>query len=296
MKVKNSTTDKDQKEHMDEKEFVIRSVNLNQSHNLDIALMFLLLKAYILMVARFPRRENETLLRRLFPLPAFIIVILAVVSILVLLQQTPTLSTSSFLSSLAISQSAYANHGQEAVLSIDNSTFTPLSLGGGNQVKVLASYTVQNSSIVGQTINAVMRLYASDGTLIKTSSYPSGFIAQNTNSTAELKSTIEDPSIQAVIANLTLTNAAKTEELSNEVSTKVNLQGASLTPTTNTTAIQEEETDVESLQEPVSPQQPLSPQPTAPQPSEEEGIQEENVTQPTLGPEAEAPGIIPPFG
>ena len=259
--------------------------------------MFLLLKAYILMIARFPRRENETLFRRLFPLPAFIIVILAIVSILVLLQQTPTSSISSFLSSLAISQSAYANHGQEAVLSIDNSTFTPLSLGGGNQVKVLASYTVQNSSIVGQTINAVMRLYASDGTLIKTSSYPSGFIAQNTNSTAELKSTIEDPSIQAVIANLTLTNAAKTEELSNEVSTRVNLQGASLTPTTNTTAIQEEETDVESSQVPVfPPQQPLSPQPTAPQPSEEEGIQEENVTQPTPGPEAEAPGIIPPFG
>jgi hypothetical protein len=218
---------------------------------------------------------------------------LAIVSILVLLQQTPTSSISSFLSSLAISQNAYANHGQETVLSIDNSTFTPLTLGGGNQVKVLASYTVQNSSIVGQTINAVMKLYASDGTLIKTSSYPSGFIAQNTNSTAELKSTIEDPSIQAVIANLTLTNAAKTEELSNEVSTRVNLQGAS-TPTTNTTAIQEEETDVESLQEPVSP--PLSPQPTAPQPSEEEGIQEENVTQPTPGPEAEAPGIIPPFG
>jgi hypothetical protein len=258
--------------------------------------MFLLLKAYILMIARFPRRENETLLRRLFPLPAFIIVILAVVSILALLQQTPTSSISSFLSSLAISQSAYANHGQEAVLSIDNSTFTPLSLGGGNQVKVLASYTVQNSSIVGQTVNAVMKLYASDGTLIKTSSYPSGFIAQNTNSTAELKSTIEDPSIHAVIANLTLTNAAKTEELSNEVSTRVNLQGASLTPTTNTTAIQEEETDVKSSQEPVSPQQPLSPQPTAPQPSEEEGIQEENVTQPTPGPEAEAPGIIPPFG
>jgi hypothetical protein len=246
------------------------------------------------MIAKFPRRENEALFRRLFLLPAFIIVILDIVSILVPLQQTPTSSITSFLSSLAITQSAYANHGQEAVLSIDNSTFTPLTLGGGNQVKVLANYTVQNSSIVGQTINAVMRLYASDGTLIKTSSYPSGFIAQNTNSTAELKSTIEDPSIQVVIANLTLTNAAKTEELSNEVSTRANLQGASLIPTANTTA-QEEETDVKSSQVPVSTQQPLS-QPTPPQPSEEEEIQEENATQPTAGPEAEAPGIIPPFG
>ena len=38
-----------------------------------------------------------------------------------------------------------------------------------------------------------------------------------------------------------LTNAAKTEAISNEISTTVNLQGASLTPTTNTTAISEEE-------------------------------------------------------
>src|ERR687897_3617474 len=250
------------------------------------------------MIIKFPRRENEKLFQRLFSLPgAFIIVTLVIVSMLIpLQQQTPTSSISSLLLSLPITQSAFANHGQEVVLSLDNSTFTPLTLGGGNQVKVLLNYAVQNSSIVGQTINAVMKLYASDGTLIKTSSYPSGFIAQNTNSTAELKSTIEDPSIQAVIANLTLTNAAKTEELSNEVSTKVNLQGASLTPTTNTTAIQEEETDVESLQEPVSPQQPLSPQPTAPQPTAPQPSEEENVTQPTPGPEAEAPGIIPPFG
>ena len=249
------------------------------------------------MIIKFPRRENEKLFHRLFSLPgAFIIVTLVIVSMLIPLQQTPTSSISSLLLSLPITQSAFANHGQEVVLSLDNSTFTPLTLGGGNQVKVLLNYAVQNSSIVGQTINAVMKLYTSEGTLIKTSSYPSGFIAQNTNGTAELKSTIEDPSIQGAIANITLTNAAKTEVISNEVSTTVNLQGASLTPPANTTLMSEEETDETPAQVPESPQRPSS-QPSTSLPSGQEGIQgEENAPQPTPSPEAEAPGMIPPFG
>jgi hypothetical protein len=177
-----------------------------------------------------------------------------------------------------LTQSAFAYHGQEVILSLDNSTFSPLTIGTGNQVKVLANYNIQNSSIVGQTINAVMKLYTSNGTLIKTSSYPSGFVAQNTNGTAELKTTVEDPTIQSVIANITLTNAAKTEIISNEISTTVNLQGASLTPTTNTTVISEEEGEEEAEQE------------------EGEIQGEGNITQPTPSLEAEAPGIVPPFG
>ena len=248
------------------------------------------------MIIKFPRRENEKFFQRLFSLPgAFIIITLVIVSMLIPLQQTPTSSISSLLS-FTITQSAFANHGQEVVLSLDNSTFTPLTLGGGNQVKVLVNYAVQNSSIVGQTINAVMKLYTSEGTLIKTSSYPSGFIAQNTKGTAELKSTIEDPSIQGAIANITLTNAAKTEVISNEVSTTVNLQGASLTPTANTTLMSEEEADETPAQVPESPQRPSS-QPSTSLPSEQEGIQgEENAPQPAPSPEAEAPGMIPPFG
>jgi hypothetical protein len=246
------------------------------------------------MIIKFPRRENEKLFQRLFSFPgAFIIVTLVIVSMLIPLQ--PQISTSSILS-LTITQSAFANHGQEVVLSLDNSTFTPLTLGGGNQVKILVNYAVQNSSIVGQTINAVMKLYTSEGTLIKTSSYPSGFTAQNTNGTAELKSTIEDPSIQGAIANITLTNAAKTEVISNEVSTTVNLQGASLTPPANTTLMSEEETDERPAQVLESPQRPSS-QPSTSLPSEQEGIQgEENAPQLTPSPEAEAPGMVPPFG
>jgi hypothetical protein len=240
-------------------------------------------------------RGDEKLFQRLFSLPALIMITSVIVTTLILPQQIPTPSISS--SSLStLTQSAFAYHGQEVILSLDNSTFSPLTTGTGNQIRVLANYNIQNSSIAGQTINAVMKLYALNGTLIKSSSYPSGFVAQNTNGTAELKTTIEDPTIQGAIANLTLTNAAKTEVISNEISTTINLQGASLTPTTNTTAITpEEETDEQppQVQEPPPPLQ----QPSSSQPSQQEGIQgEENIPQPTPSPEAEAPGIVPPFG
>jgi hypothetical protein len=35
-----------------------------------------------------------------------------------------------------------------------------------------------------------------NGTLIKTSSYPSGFVAQSINGAVELRTTVEDPAIQ----------------------------------------------------------------------------------------------------
>jgi len=207
---------------------------------------------------------DEKLFQKLFSLPAFIVIILVIVTILILLQQIPTSPISLLLLS-TFTQSAFAYHGQEAVLSLDNATSTSLTIGTGNQVKVLATYNIQNSSIAGQTINAVMKLYTSNGTLIKTSSYPSGFVAQNTNGTVELKTNVEDPAIQSAIANITLTNAAKTEVISNEISTTANLQGAS--------------------------------KPSSSLPPEQKEIQgEENVPQLTPSPESEAPGIVPPFG
>jgi hypothetical protein len=239
-------------------------------------------------------RGDEKLFEGLFSLLALIMITSVIVTTLILPQQIPTPSISSSLSTLT--QNAFAYHGQEVILSLDNSTFSPLTTGTGNQVRVLANYNIQNSSIVGQTINAVMKLYALNGTLIKSSSYPSGFVAQNTNGTAELKTTIENPTIQSAIANITLTNSAKTEVISNEISTTINLQGASLTPTTNTTAITpEEETNAQPSQ--VQEPPPLLQQPSSSQPSQQEGTQgEENVPQPTPSPEAEAPGIVPPFG
>ena len=55
----------------------------------------------------------------------------------------------------------------------------PLSSGDRNQVKVQVNYTTLNSTIMGQTINAVMKVYAFNETAIKMTSFPNGFTANS---------------------------------------------------------------------------------------------------------------------
>lgn len=145
------------------------------------------------------------------------------------------------LPALMLSNQAFAAHGEEILISLENSTFLPLTTAQGNQLKVSLYYNVQNASTTGQTINAVMRLYNPNGTLIKTSSFPAGFPALNSGK-AELKSTLTDKSIQDLIANVTFTNSGKTDTISNEISIPIKLDG--LEPEVNSS---EKSTEAETL-------------------------------------------------
>jgi hypothetical protein len=128
---------------------------------------------------------------------------------------------------------AFANHGQEITLTLHNSSFGSLTSGGGNQVSVFAQYALNDNSIVGQTINAVMEVYAPNGTLIRTSSYPDGFIAQGSGGIEGLETTIRDRTLQSVTANVTFRDLTKTEILSNDLRVDLTLAegvGTSTTP------------------------------------------------------------------
>src|SRR5215213_1533934 len=127
------------------------------------------------------------------------------------------------LSTVGLSYNAFAYHGQEVLLALDSAQFIPrLNTTEGSQVKVLVNYTVNDPSIVNQTINAVMNVYTSNGTLIKTSSFPAGFTANNFG-TQQLATTIKGNPIQNITAVITITNAAKLIPLSNSLTTKLNL-------------------------------------------------------------------------
>jgi hypothetical protein len=127
------------------------------------------------------------------------------------------------LSTVGLSYNAFAYHGQEVLLALDSAQFIPrLNTTEGSQVKVLVNYTVNDPSIVNQTINAVMNVYTSNGTLIKTSSFPAGFTANNFG-TQQLTTTIKGNPIQNITAVITITNAAKLIPLSNSLTTKLNL-------------------------------------------------------------------------
>jgi hypothetical protein len=127
------------------------------------------------------------------------------------------------LSTVGLSYNAFAYHGQEVLIALDSAQFIPrLNTTEGSQVKVLVNYTVNDPSIVNQTINAVMNVYTLNGTLVKTSSFPAGFTATNFG-TQQLATTIKENTIQNITAVTTITNAAKLIPLSNSLTTKLNL-------------------------------------------------------------------------
>ncbi|MGC2308890.1 MAG: hypothetical protein WA461_10830, partial [Nitrososphaeraceae archaeon] len=83
---------------------------------------------------------------------------------------------------------------QRGNISVTQATALPLVNAEGSQVKLIINYSMGDESIVGQRINAQMGIYDRiNGTLIKLSSFPDGFILNNTAGTIQLASTLTDP-------------------------------------------------------------------------------------------------------
>jgi hypothetical protein len=113
---------------------------------------------------------------------------------------------------------------QRGNISVTQATALPLVNTEGNQVKLIIKYSMGDESIVGQRINAQMGIYDRiNGTLIKLSSFPDGFILNNTAGTIQLASTLIDPKIQNISTIVTLTNEDKTEKYSNDVRSDLDL-------------------------------------------------------------------------
>ena len=55
-------------------------------------------------------------------------------------------------------------------------------------------------------INAVMKVYAPNGSLIRTTSIPGGFTPQGDGGVEVLRTTFLDKSIQSILANITFTD------------------------------------------------------------------------------------------
>jgi hypothetical protein len=128
--------------------------------------------------------------------------------------------------SYALINTAFADHGEEISIALNSATFVPLTSAEGNQVRVGLNYTTVNGTLIGNTINAVMKFYAHNNTDIKSNSFPNGIIA-NSSGTAVIKTTIIGNSTQNVTAVVQFTDASKTVPISNPVQVGLNLtQGA----------------------------------------------------------------------
>ncbi|MGH9982772.1 MAG: hypothetical protein ACRD8W_02305 [Nitrososphaeraceae archaeon] len=128
----------------------------------------------------------------------------------------------SFLLILSGSELLAQNRG---TISIDRAVALPLTTAEGNQVKLGVNYNIQDQSLLGQRINAIMGIYdRQNGTLIKLSSFSNGFILNNTDGTIQLATTLTDPKIQNISAIVTLTNADKSEKYTNDVRADLDLK------------------------------------------------------------------------
>ena len=110
-------------------------------------------------------------------------------------------------------------------ISLINSSFVPLSNTEANQVKVNLKYTLENEKMQNQLINAVMELYATNGTLIRTTSIASGFTLQ-TDGEQLLKTSLNDKSLQRVSIKIVLTDLSKKIPLSNSITKDLKLEEA----------------------------------------------------------------------
>jgi hypothetical protein len=112
-------------------------------------------------------------------------------------------------------------------LTLDKSSYAPLTNIHGNQLSVSVKYEVDDKSLTDEKINGLMKIYSSNGTLIHSTSFPDGFNAKKKGGVEELKTTIRDPTLEHVIANVTFTDLKKTETLSNTVTATLDLNQTS---------------------------------------------------------------------
>ncbi len=126
-------------------------------------------------------------------------------------------------------QLLFAQNKQGIVISIANSSYVPLTNTDANQVRVNVKYTIEDESLKNKKLNAVMKVTAPNGTLIRTTSIPGGFTAKSDGGIEALKTTFQDKLMEKVSANITVTDLTKKTPLSNAITLSLDLEKA---PTT----------------------------------------------------------------
>jgi hypothetical protein len=140
------------------------------------------------------------------------------VLIIFIINATPVVQTS--LPTLLENVSAV---GPETIsLKLNSAQFETVSNTTTHQLKILVNYTTNDLKTVNNKINGVMKVYALNGSLLKTSSFPSGFII-HASGAAQFKTTIIYSYIKNVTAVAQFTDLSKTVPLSNAVRIKINL-------------------------------------------------------------------------
>lgn len=119
---------------------------------------------------------------------------------------------------LTVQGSVYGYTGKEITLKLGNAEFVPQNGTADYQIGINVNYSVSDPTLVGKEINAVMKVHSSDGSVVKTTSFPLGFTANSTG-IAELLTNIPKSAAQNITTETVFTDLNKTNVLSNTIQT-----------------------------------------------------------------------------
>jgi len=121
-------------------------------------------------------------------------------------------------------QLIFANHGKEIDLKFNDAQFYLLPTKNIQQVKFTTTYSVSDTGTVSKHISGTMKIYAENGTLLKTTSIPNGFKADKTGF-QQFVTSLPASSIKEITAVVSFTELNKTSPLSNSIDKNLVLNG-----------------------------------------------------------------------
>ncbi|MGH9972378.1 MAG: hypothetical protein ACRD93_00605 [Nitrososphaeraceae archaeon] len=117
-----------------------------------------------------------------------------------------------------LQQLVFANHGKEIILKLNDAQFFLPSGKNIQQVKLTTTYSVSDSATIGKEISGTMKIFSSNGTLIKTTSIPNGFKVDKTGF-QQFVTSLPNSTIKNITTVVLFTDLNKTAPLSNSINT-----------------------------------------------------------------------------
>ena len=115
-----------------------------------------------------------------------------------------------------LQQLVFANHGKEIILKLNDAQFFLPSGKNIQQVKLTTTYSVSDSATIGNEISGTMKIFSSNGTLIKTTSIPNGFKVDKTGF-QQFVTSLPNSTIKNITTVVSFTDLNKTAPLSNSI-------------------------------------------------------------------------------
>ena len=128
------------------------------------------------------------------------------------------LSSVSLLLAINGSLSISGYTANSVILKLWNASFIPATGTTDYQIKVIVNYSLSDPSLMGQKINAVMKIHGASGEVVKTSSFPNGFSANNSGTT-QLLTNIPKLLSGKLTTEVYFTTMNKSSVISNSINT-----------------------------------------------------------------------------